>query len=104
MKKLPHSMQGYKRSCNYKALNRATMIGLFITILLFIGYANNHSFTNDFVKDKQDSINTMAYDLEVAHKSLTIPSEPNKVLIEMERTLGKAKTFDTKIKVKQSKN
>jgi hypothetical protein len=79
-------MQGYKRSCNYKALNRATMIGLFITILLFIGYANNHSFTNDFVKDKQDSINTMAYDLEVAHKSLTMPSEPNKVLIEMERT------------------
>ena len=96
MNKLPHSMTGYRRPRNLKALNRATMLSLIITIVLFIGYANNHSFTNDHVKIKQDSINTMSYDLEVAHKALTMPSEPNKVLIEMERTLGKAKTFDTK--------
>jgi len=77
------------------------MIGLLIA--LFVGYANNHSFTNDYVKMKQDSINSLSFDNEMLHKAVEMgcPKDTtiiNPILYEMSRTLGKPKTFKVKRK------
>jgi len=74
-----------------------------ILIVLLIGYANNHQYTNDHVKNQHDSINSLLFENDMCHKAIAKGCSKdttivNPVLYEEAKILGQPKTFKVKRK------